>query len=441
MASTGSKFHHKQNKNLSPPRPPKASELNSSDSFSNSQSYKTNNTPDHFKTKIQPKGSKKSEFTSSVQEFLKQSTEIQDEIRKLSEICQQISPKFQDSKVLEIPEKLDWEKANEVLVSLGYPQFDVSSNEVPYDALAETFFQLLNDYSNQKGILAQNKETLLRQEKEIEFLLQEKTEKLKDKKHSNRQNFEQEIQELEKMTRDMEVRFKKMKEKLKEKEMIIKGLRGSGVVQEEFQSFEKMRKIFEGFLFREFREKSKTDQRILSLIEHYENKGPGQLQVVLDELEVFSGNEALSAIAKLKQEAFVYQETEKVMQELFYQLFTKPISGSFSVKFESVYEDILAKVNDLINTVKYLEEFKSNIIQALGLKKTAGHSEILEKLQSANKIRKLFKIENDPNEAENIENLFLFVHEMKMFLKKLRESLGKDLGVAELLEEVLSRIE
>lgn len=32
-------------------------------------------------------------ISSSVQEFLKQSNEIQEEIRKLSELCQQISPK------------------------------------------------------------------------------------------------------------------------------------------------------------------------------------------------------------------------------------------------------------------------------------------------------------------------------------------------------------
>lgn len=438
MASTGPKFNQKQSKNLSPTKLSKASELNSSDSFSHSQSYKTNNTPDHFKSKIQAKGSKKSEFTTSVQEFLKQSTEIQDEIRKLSEICQQISPKFQDSKMLEIPEKLDWEKANEVLASLGYSQFDLQNEEVPYDLLAETFFQLLNDFSNQKGILAQNKEALLRQEKEIEALILERN---KEKKHSGRTNFEQEIQELEKMTRDMEVRFKKMKEKLKEKEIIIKGLRGNVQVHEEFLSVDKMKKVFEGFLYREFREKSKTDNRILALIEHYESKGPGQLQVILDELEVYSGTEALASIARMKQQAFVYQETEKVMQELFYQLFNKPISGSFCVKFEEVYENILGKVNDLINTVKYLEEFKTNIFLALGAKKNAGHSEILEKIQSVNKIRKLFQIENDSSETESIENLFLFVHEMKMFLKKLRESLGKDLGVAELLEEVLTRIE
>ena len=36
-------------------------------------------------------------ISSSVQEFLKQSNEIQEEIRKLSELCLQISPKKENS--------------------------------------------------------------------------------------------------------------------------------------------------------------------------------------------------------------------------------------------------------------------------------------------------------------------------------------------------------
>ena len=460
MASTGPKFN-KLGKNLA--KLSKPQDLNSSDSFSNSQSYKTNNTPDNFKLKLQSK-SKKSEFTSSVQEFLKQSTEIQDEIRKLSEICQQISPKFQDSKVMEVSERIDWEKVNEVLASLGYSPLETIKDEVPYEVLSETFMQVLNDLSNQKGILDQNKETLMQNEKDYEAITQENmTLKTRLQKTASRKNFEAEIQELEKMTQEMESRFNKLKVKLKEKDLIIREMQNSqgfnersqgyydksqeliekGQGNEEpFQDNEKTRKIFGSFLFREPRDRSKTDQKVLAIIEHYEKKIDNtQLQVILDELEVFSSNDALALIAKLKQEAYVHQETEKVVQELFYQLFGKPISGSFLYKYESVFEEVLSKVNDLVNTVKYLEEFKFNVMNGLSIKKTAGHSEVLEKIQSVIKIRKLFQIPDDDNENQTIENLFFFVHEMKQFLKKARSILGNDLSVCDLLEELISRLD
>jgi hypothetical protein len=445
MAATGPKFN-KPVRNLGVVS--KVNDLNSSDSFSNSQGYKTNNTPDNFKNKLQQKN-KKSEFTSSVQEFLKQSTEIQDEIRKLSEICQQISPKFQESKVMEVSERIDWDKVNEVLLSLGYSSLETVNDEVPYEVLCEAFMQILNEMSNQKGILDQNKDALMKNEKEYEILLEENNQlRQKLQKAGPRKNFDSEIQELEKMTQEMEARFNKLKEKLKEKDSIIRELRITqgfseklSVNQENFPNKEKLKKIFSSFMFRECREKSKTDQKILAIIENYENKADsGQLQVVLDELEVFSSTEALSLIAKLKQEAFVFQETEKVVQELFYQLFTRPISGSFILKYESIFEEILSKVNDLVNTVKYLEEFKANMISGLGMKKSSGHSEVLEKIQNVFKIRKLFQISDDENEIQTIENLFFFVHEMKQFLKRLRTCVGKDLNLSELLEEVISRI-
>ena len=292
---------------------------------------------------------------------------------------------------MEVLERIDWDKANEVLISLGYSPLEVLNDEVPYDALVETFMQVLNDLSNQTGILDQNKDQLIKNEKEYEAVVEENISlKTKLQRLSSKKNFEAEIHELEKMTSEMESRFNKLKAQLKEKDLIIREMRTNhrlhershglndkiqGIVdkehanQENLERNENLRRIFESFMFREVRERSKTDNKILGIIENYESKIDNtQLQVILDELEVFSSNEALALIAKLKQEAFVCQETEKVIHELFYHLFSKPISGSFLVKYESLFEEILNKVNDLINTVKYLEEFKLNVLEGLSMK-------------------------------------------------------------------------
>ena len=100
-------LHFKRPKSKYSSKEKESPELSNSESFSNVPSIVINSTPEYLTPKQGSTFSNKNEFTSSVQEFLKQSTEIQDEIRKLSEICQQISPKFTNSRKIEIPEKTD----------------------------------------------------------------------------------------------------------------------------------------------------------------------------------------------------------------------------------------------------------------------------------------------------------------------------------------------
>ncbi|OMJ82049.1 hypothetical protein SteCoe_17380 [Stentor coeruleus] len=434
-------------KNISPPRPKTTAEQNSSDSFSNSRGMKSNNSPDYPKQKPSTKFAGKNEFTSSVQEFLKQSTEIQDEIRKLSEICQQISPKFVGGKEIEVPEKIDWEKVNEILGNCGFKSLVIKGDEVEYESLAETFMEVVYEYSSQAGILEQNKSAMQKLESEIDQL-SERNKYLESKsdKTKSRPNFEKEIQELEKMSKNMETKFRRMKERLKEKDEIIKSLHLRKSTQEkqpvpssEFSTdFSHLKEIFESFMYREFRDKSKTDRKILNLIESYEKKqSDTNLQVILDELEVFSGDEALQTIAKLKQESFAYIEIEKIIHEIYYGLFSKTLNVRFSVKYEEVLDEILQKINEMKDDFEGLEEFKIEVVNALMCKKNCSPSEVNEQLKGLVHFRKLFQISSKDNEIKVIENLFLFVHEIKMFLQHARTIMGREkLSLSELLEEL-----
>lgn len=433
-------------KNLSPPRLKTTAELNSSDSFSNSRGMKSNNSPDYPKQKSSTKFAGKNEFTSSVQEFLKQSTEIQDEIRKLSEICQQISPKFVGGKEINVPEKIDWEKVNEILGNCGFKSLVIKGDEVEYESLAETFMEVVYEYSSQAGILEQNKSAMQKLESEIDQLTERnKCLESKADKTKPRPNFEKEIQELEKMSKNMETKFRRMKERLKEKDEIIKNLHLRKSTQEKpapssepSTDFSHIKEIFESFMYREFRDKSKTDRKILTLIESYEKKqSDSNLQVILDELEVFSGDEALQSIAKLKQESFAYIEIEKIIHEIYYGLFSKPLNVKFSIKYEEVLDEVLQKINEMKENFEGLEEFKHEVVNSLMLKKNCNPNEINGQLQGLVHFRKLFQISSKDNEIKVIENLFLFVHEIKMFLQHARTIMGREkLSLSELLEEL-----
>lgn len=439
-------FSSNKDKNLSPIRLKPTADLNSSDSFANSKGLKSSNSPEYPKQKTATKFSNKGEFTSSVQEFLKQSTEIQDDIRKLSEICQQCSPKFVSGKDVNVPDKGDWDRVNEILMGCGFKELVVKGDDVDHASLISTFFEIVYEFSSQAGILEQNKSAMHRLESEIDQLTeQNKYLKLKADKSKNRTSFEKEIQELEKMSKSMENKFRRMKECLKEKDDIIKDLRLRKGIQDKTQSnlestedFTRYKEIFESFMYREYREKSKTDRKILELIDSYERKrSDSQLQVILDELEVFSGDEALQCIAKLKQESYVYADIEKIVQEIYYCLFSRGADVNFDLKYEEVMDEILQKVNDIKEKNDELDEFKYAVCNALSCKKSISSTDIPSKLQSLSYFRKLFQISKGDNEIKVIENLFLFVHEIKMFLQHSRTIMGREnLSLSELLEEL-----
>ena len=213
------KFNSNRANYLYPSKGNSDQELNKSDTFTTLPINTSNNTPDYLHPKPGSRFSNKTEFTSSVQEFLKQSTEIQDEIRKLSEICQQISPKFTGSKNIEIPEKPDWEKVNQLIKSCNLTPLIIENDEANHESLTETFLEIIYEYSAQLGISEQAKNETNQLEKIVNEI-QEKNKSLEQKLENlkSRKNIESEVRELEKISKTIENKFKKMKETLKEKE-------------------------------------------------------------------------------------------------------------------------------------------------------------------------------------------------------------------------------
>lgn len=434
------KFNLNRFKNSSPTKRKLKNDLDSSDSFSNAPNLLTNNTPEYLKPRPLSKFSNKTEFTSSVQEFLKQSSEIQDEIRKLSEICQQVSPKF--NKDSGPNEPIDWEKLNDLLKNLGFKPVDVADDKVDPDSLLETFAELVYDYSSQIGILEQTKNEIQKLEDEIDQAnirnkaLEKKIEKLKSRK-----NIEIEVKELEKISKNMENKFKKMKETLKQKEGVIRDLKmGLESPKKNFTDAvdSDYKEIFRIFMGKEFREKSKTDSKILALIEKYEkHTNFNELQVILDELEVHTSNEALLSISRLKNGQGNHENIEIFIQELYCKLFSKNFSSNYYGKYEETFDEILSKVSELTQTLFNFEEFKSGLEAVLQCKRNTGIKDIMEKVKTIAHFRKLFYLDDHENEVRAIEEIFLFVHEMKKFLQHARTVLRKDsISLNSLLEEI-----
>ena len=428
-------------------------DLNSSDSFTNLPSLVTNSTPDYLKPKASAKFSNNTDFTSSVQEFLKQSTEIQDEIRKLSEICQQISPKFANGKELEIPEKPDWEKVNEIVSACKLTPLIFEEDSVNHQSLIDTFLEVIYEYSAQLGISEQAKNETDELAKAVSELterntyLEKKLERVRP-----RQSIESEVKELEKISKSMEGKFRRMKESLKAKESIIKDLKLSLkrtekaiISPDSFEISERAREVFTIYMGRECHEKSKSDHKVLGIIEMYEKskshsetdgQEQNELQVILDELEAVSTNEALTTIAKLKQEAIGLPHTDKFIQDLHYELFMRPLHR-YSMKSEEIYKDLLKEVADNRESSRSLQVFKQEVVGSLQCKDIS-EDELMEKLKVVGYFRKLFQIDQEEDEFKVIHDIYFFVHEIKIFLQQARTILRRDnISLSILLEEII----
>lgn len=440
------KFNISRGKKTSPLRPYQNKDLSLSDSFTNHQVLLTNNTPDYLNPS--KKSSKNLEFTSSVQEFLKQSTEIQDEIRKLSEICQQISPKFSNGKSLETPENPDWEKINDIVRACKLPELEFDGDEVKYESLVETFIETIYEYSAQIGISEQAKNEYGELEKTVIDLternkyLEQKIEKIKTRK-----GIESEIRELEKISKSMENKFRKMKESLKEKNKVIRDLRRSltGETKKDWKSVEnstlneRVKEVFMIFIGREAEDRSKTDKKILNLIEMYEKKeGPegNDLQVILDELEASSPNEGLLAIAKLKQEMSF--SAEHFLQDLYHEVYSKSLTSHLGTSLQA---EMLSKINDFKNNSQAFENFKEELKKSFSHHQDINDEDMVGMVKIVGYFCKLFQIEGKDDELKVIQEIYCFVHEIKLFLQQARNLLRKEsISLSGLLDEITKKL-
>ena len=340
-----------------------------------------------------------------------------------------------------------------MIKTCGFKPLKIIDEDVDHESLIDTFLEVIFEYSSQYGIFEQTKAVLNKLENENDELIERnKFLEQKFERSQTRKNIEAEVRELEKISKNMENKFRKMKENLKEKEEIIKELTNGGKYEKKledvqfYSGVERIKEIFRVFIGRDFRDSSKTDAKIISLIETFEKHkdfdGPNELRVILDELEVETSNDALSAIAKLKKDFNYSAIIENFLQELYYQLFLRPLpSKYFSARNEEVFDEILTRVAENKEIISSLEEFKQELMSILQCKRNSATQEIVESVQAVAQFKRLFNVEEGQNQIQAIEEIFLFVHEIKKFLQRARIILGKEsLSLNDLLEEIMQHL-
>lgn len=328
--------------------------------------------------------------TSSVGEFLKQSSQIQTEIKKLSEICSLLSPKQDalyiqpdrrekslDSSGFNEDSAMQWGYLNEMLAKHSLKSIPVFLNEQMEEtpdlaSLYEVMFDLLLDYTAQKRIIS-----------DLEAQLRRCTHEEPPRKHSRTAN-------------NRTIRSKKA--------------------------------IFKSFLHRDLDPQSPSDAGILRLIKHYE----AEKSAFFSEFTSLK-NEVESQAVSFKQQLSLQNEPDEILSQLTTQLSLNSCSELSAAlhkmqkalqtlppieKFLSVLcrltstsppdlEQILAKIRDY-------KDYKGKYLSLLRLLDSdEEHAEL--KAKALARFCRLFEASASTLPAV-IDQLYYFVHELKLFL-------------------------
>jgi len=413
-------------------------------------------------------------MTGSVQEFLKQSAEIQSEIKKISDLFYQLSPEqgeieenSDESKLEEESSGVMWKEINHLLMNYGFNSVSLaSSGEPDPTSLADTLVDLLYAYKDQQQVLKETREEL---EASIQEIKDQKLQKSDFEKKSNTY-LESQLREFEKKTKHLNYQLKKFKSSNNKKDCKISELENKLDNLETLKSLSQIltektkhrnTAIFKNLLNKEYDPSSGQDLKVMTLIKLYEKEFKNYQEqikelnkelenfykqnyysseedensdLVLQKLEVKSVPEALEAIEKIQAVVREVPSLERFIEEVCAEVLSDKPKSMYRV------DAVVPTIAELKSELSDLRNLRIDLCEAFGAKE-AFDSDLVEKARALAHFRRLFQIQSQ-KEVTVMDNVFLFVHEIKMFLQYARRALGssesKPLNL--LLQEISERL-
>ncbi|CAG9330323.1 unnamed protein product [Blepharisma stoltei] len=257
-------------------------------------------------------------LNKSVQEFFKQSNEIQEEIRQLTEMCQQISPKREfypssysypgeeqewreqnqenvsqhsDTGGVNYLEEISWTEINGLLEKHGFntlPLYVDGNLLIPnINEITDTLVEVLTEITNQGRALEESEGNIVRLQQEIKDLrmindkLKEDLWKMKNMEEKRKAD-DNKVKELSQYNRDLQEKLAKCSEICKEKEALIMKIKGQMDLNSHsgYQASPDSRaaSLFFNFMEREYNASRETDSKIMSIIMMYEDQKYRQIK-------------------------------------------------------------------------------------------------------------------------------------------------------------------
>ncbi|CAG9314102.1 unnamed protein product [Blepharisma stoltei] len=399
----------------------------------------------------------------TMQDFMRQTTEIGEEIKQISELFKQISPqRSKKAKTLKDDEEIVWEDIDKILVQNSIQPLSMVADSDPpvpeYSSLASTVVSLARLVSQSPYI-----QDSLKYNNSIVSELRADVTKLKKENKSLRH-------ELRKIKSE---KVSLLEENMKLKSNTEMVSRNEG-------------EIFKTFIHRSFDPNHYTDRKIMSLISMYEknklefekelidlksqilayrsqeaysNRSSAQydwnatrsstnspdflnnsLKSIFEVLTVSNTQEALHSIEKMQDVIKVIPNIEKFVSLVYNELLPSSSSSSNTHDIGFYMERIIPSIRSMKNSLDSAKKLRQILCENLDLSPDTTDEVIVDKTLAIKHFRKLFgETEND---LENIEEVYIFVYEMKNFLSHTKELLGtkNDISINLLINEIIAKL-
>ena len=388
-----------------------------------------------------------------VHEFLCGSQEIKDDLRRLAAVEQDLpSPSFtppptqpRDSNLrlyrtdrsVELRSRKTWERVNSLLSDLGYEEVLISEGPVMED-VGGVFLNVLKSHSQTQKELKNVKMELRATEKEL-WSLKEAYKSLKSKLTHDHSKAKHKIRSLENALKAAE-----------EQKRTVESEENRDEIDELERGFEQEKLIFVRYFGREAR--NSMDLKVLKLIQVYESSIKNAsfsdnshlrsensylverienleeelrtyrheiYPIVVKELGLKSVTELPSAVGKMQKVIRAVPSLEAFIRKVMVE-----VTGEYAR--ETVVDEVVPTLQAWKQRIQYLDSLHSLHTRILGgspLSDSHLLSSLESVLRSISHFRGLFEVSSSISLTSAMDNIFLFVHEMKGLLQQCRSML------------------
>ena len=171
--------------------------------------------------------------------------------------------------------------------------------------------------------------------------------------------------------------------------------------------------IFNHFMHRDPQNTSE-DNNILHIIQHFNDKvkfSEQSLAILFKELNSNSVSKSLAQIAYLKDCKVNYQISLQEMKNIYHKIL--PLKNENI----NISQDILKEIDILKKKIKKDNFFKGKICQIIQIAETLEEEDIFYEIEALGAFKKLFQVQKDDCTHTVVQEIFLFVHEIKNFLE------------------------
>lgn len=315
-----------------------------------------------------------------------------------------------------------WEQINFILTEQGFSPlklvYENSAVNPDYSSLAETVVNLLNII-----ISKNNKHQSVRQSQNLSEKLTKLQVELSDSKNS--------IQVLNEKIKHLTVKLTERKEKIRNLYEKINRSKELHDILETLNSDvrDRPKEIFRRIMHRDYNPEHENDLKTMSVILLYEHQRidneheleirkinensaeADHLKFILNKLEVSSPQVAIDVIDKMHKVVLMVPNIERFISSVYRVIFSPDQSQDFQVNMDQIIPTIVSMKMRLIS----LEILRKNICENFELDMNSADSLITQKSEALNHFNRLFQ--NSGNEAKTMEEIFIFVHEMKKFIQ------------------------